>query len=64
MPAGVVNVLTTTQPGPVTAAMLAERSGLVVSPGEFYGPAGKPFVRLAVVQPTERLEVAAQRLLA
>jgi len=44
------------------ATMLAERSGLVVSPGELYGDAGKNFVRIAVVQPNERLELAAARL--
>jgi succinyldiaminopimelate transaminase len=44
------------------AALLAERSGLVVSPGELYGEAGKNFVRLAVVQPDERLELVASRL--
>ncbi|HTT58863.1 MAG TPA: aminotransferase class I/II-fold pyridoxal phosphate-dependent enzyme [Acidimicrobiales bacterium] len=44
------------------AAMLAQRSGLVVSPGELYGDAGRDFVRIAVVQPEERLELAASRL--
>jgi succinyldiaminopimelate transaminase len=44
------------------ATMLAERSGLVVSPGELYGDAGTNFVRLAVVQPDDRLELAASRL--
>lgn len=46
------------------ATMLAERSGLVVSPGEFYGEDGRDFVRIAVVQPDERLELAVSRLLA
>jgi succinyldiaminopimelate transaminase len=44
------------------AKLLAERSGLVVSPGELYGDAGKNFVRIAVVQPNDRLELAAARL--
>jgi succinyldiaminopimelate transaminase len=44
------------------ATFLAERSGLVVSPGEFYGDASADFVRIAVVQPDDRLELAAQRL--
>lgn len=44
------------------AAMLAERSGLVVSPGELYGNDGRDYVRIAVVQPDERLELAASRL--
>jgi len=44
------------------ALLLAERSGLVVSPGELYGEAGKDYVRVAVVQPNDRLELAASRL--
>jgi succinyldiaminopimelate transaminase len=44
------------------ASLLAERSGLIVSPGEFYGDVSADFVRIAVVQPDERLELAAQRL--
>lgn len=44
------------------AESLAEIAGLVVSPGEFYGEAGRDFVRLAVVQPNERLALAAARL--
>lgn len=50
--------------GFATAQRLAERSGLVVSPGELYGEAGRPFVRLALVQPDERLALAAARLTA
>lgn len=45
------------------AALLAEKSGLVVSPGELYGDAGRHFARLAVVQPDDRLALAASRLL-
>jgi succinyldiaminopimelate transaminase len=44
------------------AEMLAQVSGLIVSPGELYGDAGADFVRIAVVQPDERLELAASRL--
>jgi succinyldiaminopimelate transaminase len=44
------------------ASMLAEVSGLIVSPGELYGDAGRNFARIAVVQPDDRLELAAQRL--
>ena len=44
------------------AELLAEASGLIVSPGELYGDAGREFVRIAVVQPDERLELAAARL--
>jgi aspartate/methionine/tyrosine aminotransferase len=44
------------------ASEIAERSALVVSPGELYGDDGHDFVRLAVVQSDERLAVAAARL--
>ena len=44
------------------AEELARRAGLLVSPGELYGPDGARFVRLAVVQPTERLQLALRRL--
>jgi len=33
-----------------------------VSPGEFYGEAGAEFVRIAVVQPTDRIQLVADRL--
>jgi len=42
---------------------LARRAGLLVSPGDLYGEEGAGFVRLAVVQPLERLELVAERLL-
>lgn len=42
------------------ARVLAERAGVIVSPGEFYGDASA-YVRLAVVQPTEELERALAR---
>jgi succinyldiaminopimelate transaminase len=44
------------------ASEIAERSALVVSPGELYGQAGRNFVRLAVVQSDDRLALAASRL--
>ncbi len=44
------------------AAWLASVSGLIVSPGDLYGPPGAAFVRIAMVQPDERLELAASRL--
>lgn len=44
------------------AADLADRAGALVSPGEFYGPAGAPYVRVALVRPTEQLEAARSRL--
>jgi aspartate/methionine/tyrosine aminotransferase len=44
------------------AHRLAAEGGLLVSPGDFYGPAGAGHVRVAVVQPDDRLELAASRL--
>lgn len=41
---------------------LAREGGALVSPGEFYGDAGASFVRIAVVQPEERIELVADRL--
>jgi len=44
------------------AHRLAAGGGAVVSPGEFYGPDGVGHIRIAVVQPDDRLELVAQRL--
>lgn len=44
------------------ARELAARAGVIVSPGEFYGGAGASRVRLAAVQPEERLELALSRV--
>lgn len=44
------------------ATELAERGGLLVSPGDLYGPAGSGHVRLAMVAPLDRLELVASRL--
>jgi succinyldiaminopimelate transaminase len=44
------------------AGRLAAEGGLVVSPGELYGPAGAGHVRVAAVAPMERLELVASRL--
>jgi succinyldiaminopimelate transaminase len=41
---------------------LAEEAGAVVSPGEFYGPEGAAHVRIAVVQPDDRIALVAERL--
>ena len=41
---------------------LAERGGVLVSPGDLYGPAGAGHVRVALVQPMERLALVAERL--
>ncbi|MFN2608516.1 MAG: aminotransferase class I/II-fold pyridoxal phosphate-dependent enzyme [Acidimicrobiales bacterium] len=42
---------------------LARRGGLVVAPGDFYGPAGRAHLRVALVQPMDRLHLVADRLL-
>lgn len=41
---------------------LAAEAGTLVSPGEFYGKAGAGHVRLALVQPLDRLELVGERL--
>lgn len=41
---------------------LATVAGVLSSPGDAYGPSGGSHVRLAVVQPMERLALAAERL--
>ena len=41
---------------------LAREGGALVSPGDFYGEAGARFVRVAVVQPDERIDLVAARL--
>ena len=46
----------------VLTEVLAERAGMLVSPGEFYGEAGAGHVRIAMVQPDDRIELAAERL--
>ena len=46
------------------AARLAHEAGLLVSPGDLYGAAGADHVRLALVQPDDRLELALDRLVA
>ena len=44
------------------AARLAHEAGLLVSPGDLYGALGADHVRIALVQPRERLELALDRL--
>jgi succinyldiaminopimelate transaminase len=44
------------------AAELAATAGCLVSPGEFYGAGAAGHVRVAVVQPDDRLAVVAERL--
>lgn len=44
-----------------TLRWLAER-GILVAPGEFYGPAGDRYVRVALTATDERIQQAAERL--
>ncbi len=44
------------------ARRLATEAGALVSPGEFYGSQGSGHVRIAVVQPDDRLALVARRL--
>ncbi|MDX2381639.1 MAG: aminotransferase class I/II-fold pyridoxal phosphate-dependent enzyme [Acidimicrobiia bacterium] len=44
------------------AERLARDGGAIVSPGEFYGDDGAGFVRVAVVQPDDRIALVAERL--
>lgn len=44
------------------ARRLATEAGVLVSPGEFYGVQGSGHVRIALVQPDERLALAAARM--
>jgi aspartate/methionine/tyrosine aminotransferase len=46
----------------VLTAALAESAGMLVSPGEFYGSQAAGFVRIAAVQPDDRVELVAARL--
>lgn len=43
------------------AAELAEKLGILVSPGEFYGEASRPYVRVAMVADMDRLQLVAGR---
>ena len=45
-----------------TVERLAADGGVLVSPGDIFGEAGAGHLRVAVVQPMERLELVAQRL--
>ena len=42
--------------------LLAAMGGALVSPGEFYGASGEGYVRVAMVQPLERIQAIADRL--
>ncbi|MCP2325395.1 succinyldiaminopimelate transaminase [Hamadaea flava] len=61
--AGLYLWATRDEPGLRTVGWLADR-GVLGVPGEFYGPAGEPFVRLALTASDERIAAAADRILA
>ena len=42
---------------------LADR-GILAAPGDFYGPTGRPYVRIALTATDERVAEAVARLLA
>ena len=49
------------EPGRATVAWLA-RLGILVAPGDFYGPAGANHVRIALTATDERVAAAVDRL--
>lgn len=61
--AGLFLWATADEPGEETAARLAD-AGLVVAPGEFYGPAGRRHVRMALTATDADVDEAAGRLAA
>jgi succinyldiaminopimelate transaminase len=48
--------------GWVFTERLAKDGGVLVSPGEFYGPTVTQYVRVAVVQPDDRIDLVVERL--
>ena len=49
--------------GESLARQLLERSGVALTPGSGFGPAGRDWLRMALVRPVDELEQAAHRLL-
>ena len=62
MPAGAFYLWVPAEDSWAAARDLAQRTGIVVSPGEFYGAAATSWFRVAAVQPDERIELAGSRL--
>lgn len=62
MPAGGFYLWFDARDGWEFAERLATAGGALVSPGDFYGAGGAHNVRVAVVQPEERIELVARRL--
>ncbi|MGH9169297.1 MAG: aminotransferase class I/II-fold pyridoxal phosphate-dependent enzyme [Acidimicrobiales bacterium] len=63
-PANVAGARAGESAGFALARWMAARAGVIGSPGEAYGLAGADYLRLAVVQPMERLKLVATRLAA
>ncbi len=61
-PAGTFYLWIPVEDGWAFAERLAAEGGALVSPGEFYGEQGTTAVRVAVVQPEERIRLIEQRL--
>jgi succinyldiaminopimelate transaminase len=59
--AGIYLWATRTEPGRDTVSWFAKH-GILVAPGEFYGPRGAQHVRVALTATDERIEAAASRL--
>lgn len=59
--AGLYLWATRDEPGRATLSWLADR-GILVAPGEFYGPRGANYVRMALTATDERIDAAAARL--
>jgi succinyldiaminopimelate transaminase len=62
LPDGAFYLWIPTHDGWAFADRLASDGGAIVSPGEFYGADGAGFVRVAVVQPDDKIELVARRL--
>lgn len=62
LPAGAFYLWIPTADGWDYTERIARDGGALVSPGEFYGEGGTRFVRVAVVQPDDRVELVADRL--
>jgi succinyldiaminopimelate transaminase len=62
LPAGAFYLWVPVDDGWAYAERLATDAGALVSPGEFYGPGGAGFVRVAVVQPDAQIRLVAERL--
>ncbi len=62
MPAGGFYLWFDVVDGWAFAERLATEGGALVSPGDFYGEGGAQTVRVAVVQPDDRIELVATRL--